>query len=262
MRQPKVVSLSRWLGYCASLLLFGSLTVGFSPNDSKETNLRVMGDAGQYADIRRGCDGSVIEKHEVPIRELSASLSHKASNSVHVGVDGSFIYSNKKEYRFDPEQNRSLGRYAPHQLTALHPYIGVEGKHIGVGAGYLWASDYLPSADRMDMDLRSSPTGFLRIGNPQSVYVDASYFHAVPLSPGYIRFGIGSNHHPRTDWWFGLGIGPYDGLGVALRTETQIRPELDLNVLVRVGSSEGLAEGVVGLGATYRLSGRRAEDDF
>lgn len=255
MKRAKTVTVGRWVGYSASLLLLGSLSVGFSPTDRKETNLRITGDAGQYADIRRGCDGSVIEKHETPIRELSASLNHKASNSLCVGADGSLIYSHKKEYRYDTEQHRSVSRYVSHEVLAIHPHIAVEGRHIGVGAGYLWASDYLPSADQTDLEVRTSPTGFLRIGDPRSVYLDASYYHAAPLSPGYIRFGIGTSRDPRTDWWFGLGLGPYDGLGILLETQTRLRPRLCLNALARVGSSEGVAEGALGLGVTYRLGG-------
>jgi hypothetical protein len=260
MRQPKAVALVRLIAYSANLLLLGSLTVGFSPNDNDETNVSVTGDVGQYADIHRGCDGSVNQKHEIPIREISASLNHKPSRSWRVGIDGSLIYSKEEQYCFDPEQYRSFSRYASRQVTAFHPYIGVDGTHIGAGVGYLWASGYLPySASGVwpgRHDFRRTPTGSLRIGNPHTLYFDVSAFHTMPLSGGYFRVGFGSNRHPRSNWWVGMSVAPYDKLGVALRTRTQLQPKLYLDALVRAGASEGMPEGVLGLGVTYRLGGR------
>ena len=51
--------------------------ISLTSNDSTETNIKITGGIGEYAEIKRGCSGNVIEKNRVPLREVGISIDHK-----------------------------------------------------------------------------------------------------------------------------------------------------------------------------------------
>jgi hypothetical protein len=213
--------------------------ISMTSKDSTETNLRITGGYGQYAEITRGCTGDVHDKDIVPIREIGISIDHKTKIPFRLGINANYLRT-KEEYTW-----QSI------DVFTVNPFLNVEFKHFALGGGYLWADREIPVIDE-----KKIWTGYLRIGNIKLNYFDASFFHTTPVFSGSIfRLGFGFNKNPELKWWFGIGAIPQDNIGFIIRANIQIQKHYFLNTLVRLGVSEGISESTVGLGLTYRLIG-------
>ena len=136
----------------------------------------------------------------------------------------------------------------------MNPYLNFEWKPIGIGGGYFWSRYRLAASDNFG-EVDSPVSVYLRFGNRRSVYVSTSFLHHVPLySGGYFQLGLGSGKNPNFDWWAGLGIaGPYDGFSLLLfKGDIRLQQHFKLNLLTRLGFSEGISENAIGVGLTYR----------
>jgi hypothetical protein len=241
-------------------LFMAALPIGFTPapDDSSETNFQLWGGAGQYALITRGCNNEILDKQEIPFSEVSAALDYKSASPVRAGVRGSYIRSKKEsEQVFSGESGNYRYRHKliSTEIFAVNPFVNLEWKNFAFGTGYLWANDHLDAGNNIDKNLFSL---YLRVGNPRTAYVDASFLHTSPLlSDGYLKMGLGSNRNPKVGWWLGLGGLPQDKAGLIARTNIRLRQHLGLGILARIGGSEGVSESAVSLGVTYQFQGKK-----
>ncbi len=242
-----------------ALLVLGALPVqiDLAPQDSAETTVQFYGGAGQYALISRGCEGQVLSKHAVPFQELSAGVEHKFASPVRLGIRSSYIFDQQEvsEGFFDPEGNyQSRTKFVPEENLTLNPYLNLETKPVGIGVGYFWARHPPTGSDNFD-DVELPWSAYLRFGNRRAGYFSMSLLHHIPLyTGGYFQLGFGSGENPNFDWWLGWGFaGPYDQPDIALfKANLHLERHFMLNLLGRVGFTEGLSESAIGIGLTYR----------
>lgn len=233
-------------GFAFLFLCLLPLEIDPTSKDSTETSVRFVWGRGQYALIRRGCEGQVLEKHEVPFSEFGASFEHKFASPVRLGIRGSYLFDKKQIWELRT-------RFVSREIVAINPFANLEWKYFALGGGYFWAKHPLPAMEQTEIE--PSVSGYLRLGNPRTFYFSSSLFHGIPLySGGYFQFGLGSRKNPNFDWWLGWGLaGPYDGGGLLLvKTNIRLQRQFYLNVLTRIGQSEGIAEGAVSLGLSYQ----------
>lgn len=240
---------ARWI----QAALLGTLPLSITPmaNDSTSTNVHLVGSLGQYADISRGCEGNVISKDSIPLRELGAAIDHRGSSSTRLGLNASYLFTEDEIDRFDPAIGYHMWELATSEVFALNPYLMLESPKVGLGGGILWSNRSLPDGDT---DKRIYPSFYLRVGKLDKIYFDLSAFHGLPLiTEGYAKIGLGSRRNPRFEWWLGTGAGPYDKLGLIGKSYVQLQPALHLNLFARLGSSEGVLESAAGVGLRYRF---------
>lgn len=235
---------------CVAWTLLGYYTVGIHPEpidttatSDSEINLRVLGGAGDYADIQRGCSGNVVRKEKVAFTEVSASVDYKRMNTP--GRFGVRVqYFRVGDSRLLVGDRTGTPGW---QGLALSPFAVFEGKYVALGAGYFHSFDPLPDSGHQ----RSLPSFYLRLG-PETFYLNVSYLHTMPLlTGGYGRIGVGSRAKPGLDWWVGAGAGPYDGMGFHANADIRVRPRLYLSAAGRFGVSENVHEAALALGFRY-----------
>ncbi len=246
-------------GFAALLLGVMSFEINLAPEDSTETSFQLFGGVGQYALVNRGCEGEVLSKRAVPFRELSAGVEHQLASPVSLGIRSSYIFDKKDvltgETYYDPARDLYFSRteFVFHEILTVNPYLNLEAKPIGIGGGYFWSRRPLTGSDNFD-DVELPFSAYLRLGNRRAVYFSASLLHHIPLyTGGYFQLGFGSGKNPNFDWWLGWGfVGPYDQGDIALfKSNIRLQRHFMLNVLGRVGFTEGISESAIGLGLTY-----------
>lgn len=240
------------------------MQITITSKDSTETNFRVTGGLGQYAHISRGCEGNVLDKEEIPFSEIGVSIDHKTKTPFRLGLNSGYIFTKKKSEMVDyyhPVHGYSQ-RWShdnpPIGIFTVNPFINAEWKYFAIGGGYFGSSRaIMDDDDGSDNDtFEHLISGYIRIGNIKSFYVDASLFHITPIFSGSCsKLGLGFRLNPNVGWWFGVGGQPYDKGGLIMKTDIRIRSHLYLDALIRLGSSEGITESAVGLGLTYKLIG-------
>ena len=231
----------------SSFLLAGIFVVGFYPGDSSKTTISFSGNLGQYAEIQRGCSGNIIKKDKIPIQEADISINRKPVPYFRLGLNGILVNSKRESYYLN-DRYETIPEFHSYSISLVHPNANLETKYFGLGIGYFWSTDYLP-----ELDWQNSLTGYLRIGNPRSAFFDISVLHTMPLSSGYFQVGFGKINDPRPNWWVGLGLTPYDALGLSIKLQTHLKDRFYLDSNTRIGVSEGIFEGTLGFGITYKI---------
>jgi hypothetical protein len=213
---------------------------------------------GQYAHISRGCEGNVLDKEEIPFKEIGVSIDHKTRSPFRLGIQSSYISTKTKSemVEYHDQYSGYYEKYSrennPIGIFTVNPFVNAEWKNIAIGVGYFGASR--PIIEETDHSNEHHLSGYLRIGNIRSVYADASFFYATPVFSGNcFKLGLGFGSTPAFGMWFGLGTGPYDRVGLLFKTNIRLQQHLYLDTLIRLGNSENLWENAVGLGLTYRL---------
>lgn len=253
--------MKRMLNRSVAVLLLSTIPFEFNstPGDSAETNIQLFGGLGQYALIHRGCEGQVLSKHAVPFKELSAGIDQKLASPVRLGIRSDYIFDKKDvltgETYYDPARNLYFSRteFVVQEILTVNPYLNLEWKPVGFGAGYFWSRYPLNGSESGD-EINSPVSAYLRLGNRRAVYFSASLLHHIPLyTGGHFQLGLGSGKNPNFDWWVGWGIaGPYDGFSLLLfKGDIRLQRHFKLNLLTRLGFSEGISENAIGMGLSY-----------
>jgi hypothetical protein len=68
---------------------------------------------------------------------------------------------------------------------------------------------------------------------------------------GYFDAGVGAHVHRNWDLYAGISTGPFDGPGLALRTEYRALPNFAISARTRLGYSGGEGQNGVALGLAY-----------
>ncbi len=227
------------------------LPVGKTTQDSSTTTMSFSAGTGQYAYVSRGCEGQVLSKKEIPFLEFNASVDHNASSHAQIGLRASYISTHRRHEGYTFYGNEII-KLSDLQILTLNPVLNINWKYFAIGGGFLWAGEDLP-----ETDTRYFPSAYLRVGNVHSFYVDASVFHKTPLiSDGYFTFGFGVSRSHKFGYWIGMGGGPYDKVGLVLKTDLGIGTNLSLNVSGRLGTSENISENAINVGISYRIPKR------
>ena len=255
------------IGHLVGLLLIVVLPMRIVPvsNDTTETSFYLSGHSGHFAHIQRGCEGNVVHKEELSLKEISGGFDRTITAPVRIGVRGSYIFTEKPSefyeygYEFEYEQQPVLTGIGEREIFAVNPFMDLEWKKFGLGGGFLFANNALPGSED-NFDRREiMPSGYVRFGSYKKLYMDAALFHSIPLvTGGYSKLGLGSKGDPNFDWWLGIGGGSmYDAAGILAKTNIKLHPTTSLDFFARLGGSEGISESAVGIGLTFRVKSNK-----
>jgi hypothetical protein len=97
------------------------------------------------------------------------------------------------------------------------------------------------------------PSFHLRAGRLDGRYLRISFMESVPLysGGGYFDIGVGSHFSRRWDLYAGLSAAPFDGPGLALRTEYRALPNLAITAKTRLGSGGGENQSGIAIGLSW-----------
>ncbi len=219
-----------------------------------ETRITLVGGAGHYAIIDRGCEGQVLRTHPARFREAGGSIEHRSSNGLTSGVR-SGVLREKRESRFVvtdysvyPYRESLAVVVSETENVYVNPFVAVEGRRLGIGAGWAWARGTLPT-----LDSKRQPSFHVRIGRLDKAYFKLGYLESVPLysGGGFADIGFGGHPHRLWDIYMGMSGGPFDGPGLSLKCDYRVRPHWAITGRARLGESGGEAQNGMGLGLTY-----------
>ncbi|HEX7076798.1 MAG TPA: hypothetical protein VF363_00060 [Candidatus Eisenbacteria bacterium] len=232
----------RWVSVL-SLAVVTPLAVDVEPNrpDSSVTSFTASLGTGAYADVTRGCQGEVLSKYQRNFGDAGFAASHRFAGPFEVGARTIVI-------RHAPEYEKNT--------WVWNPNASLEWRRFGVGLGYLPGR-----GDYEDRDFALWPvSGHIRIGPTDKLYFSIHALEDVPVASGggLVRMGFGTRVSRAMDGWVGVSTpGPYDRLGLALKSSYHLNRNLDLNVGGRLGASEKLSECAVSAGLTVRFAKQR-----
>jgi len=216
---------------------FGVMPFQISPIDSDSTlaHIKIFSGVGRFIRIPISCYGEKrIEK--IPFGEINVSYDKKFKNfPMRIGINGSIISIGEdegklKDYTFMPY---------------INPFVNFEWRYFAFGFGAGIIPNTQPGLGSL----------YLRLGNYDKLYLDASVLHTPPIiTGGCMRAGLGVRVNTLNKLWVGTGFVPYEYLGIIGQLEHRIKPDLYVNTLIFYGHNEGEIEGAISLGLTYGLN--------
>ncbi|MEN8007686.1 MAG: hypothetical protein ABFS42_11765 [Candidatus Krumholzibacteriota bacterium] len=232
--------------------------IRIDPEHPDELTVSAHGGVGQVVSVIRDCSGNPIasEKNKFVDMAGSVQVSHCSESGVifALGVRGGNLDSNARmplssyvdgaQISDSYEQSVSYSYY--------NPYAAMESKYIGIGAGYLSSEIPFTFGDSSDNLPMSS---HLRIGNYHKANFQTSLNEDLPLASGggYFKIGMGYPVGSKARLFSGLSAGFYDGLGFVQQVFLPLSNRFDLDLSVRLGSTESLFEGGFAMGLRYHL---------
>ncbi len=222
-----------------------------------ETRVSVTGSVGRYALIDRGCDGQVLRSHPHDYGEGGLEAVHTMDNGMSVGVRAG-VHREKlteRERRTDystyPYRDTVIVHESDWHNSYVNPALAYEGTSGGFGMGVIVARR--PFVTTSGSDQWILPSFHARVGRLDGRYLRAAYMESVPLysGGGYLELGLGAHVTRQWDMYAGLSGGPFDGPGLALRTEYRAFPHLAITARTRLGRSGGENQSGVALGLSY-----------
>ena len=192
-------------------------------------------------ELTRQIDSDFRFEHEY--KDYGGELDTQVSDKTHIGVRGGWI-DETAHYRGSTLDADTVSAYFGNvafdstiTTSYINPYLSMEKETIGLGFGVVFANDQL-WRDRVrsygEHDEPSVfPTGHIRVGELDKLYIKASLWEGVPIYSGGGMFDLGVGLHPGpVEVYAGLETGgPYTDSGLLLRGS------LDMGKHVTAGGS-------------------------
>ncbi|HEU4724555.1 MAG TPA: hypothetical protein VFU59_04560, partial [Candidatus Eisenbacteria bacterium] len=186
----------------------------------------------------------VINKDIRYYRDMGFAVEHKTKGPLVVGVRQAVL--------------RSMPGY-PEDAVLLNPHVALEGRVVGIGAGYITGIAEEGPGRVEDYEIWPVSAHF-RIGTLTGpIHFSIHSLEDLPLVSGgsTVRVGFGLRPGSGVNGWVGLSSGiPYDRLGLVVKTDVNLHRNLTLNLAGRLGSTEGLDENAAAAGLTVRFPHR------
>jgi hypothetical protein len=215
----------------------------FHHRDLTGSYAQIAGGAGYYAIMTRGCQGQELSHAPVHAQDLGANVEHAFRVPLRLGVRGGWLHDEIGE------------RHVVRENRYINPHVTIERHPVSLGAGWVVADrDFIMAGDSLRHQ-RITFSGHLRIGDPMTHAFSISWMENVPLysGGGYLDAGIAGHPREHVDLWVGLSAFPYDGLGVAAKTDWRFTPAASLNLRARLGHVDGQYQNGVSMGLGYRF---------
>jgi len=239
-------------------LIIMPIGVRIDPEHPNELTVSAHGGGGQVVSVIRDCDGNPLASEPSNFVDMAASVqvSHRSENGVitALGIRSGYLNSNARiPQSVFADGSRSYDSYEESvSYSYFNPYLAVESRYFGIGAGYL--SGDVPNTFGKTGDT-TPVSGHLRIGNYDKVNFQTSLNEDLPLASGggYFKMGLGYPMGSRVRMFSGLSAGFYDRPGFAQQMALSISNRFDLDLAARVGSTDGNLEGGFALGLRYHV---------
>jgi hypothetical protein len=227
---------NRLLLCCVTLVLPIAVEVPSSSPDSTLARFTAAGGTGALAMVVRDCEGNAVDEHRVHFRDGGAAMDVHGPYPLHAGVRAGVVHDG------------IIG-----DNSYVNPNLSFEWSKFGFGTGRVFSrKEFLvDGGDHADIPV----SGHLRIGNLDRRYFSMELMESVPLDSdgGYFDLGLGYRPSQRLRMWTGIGVLPYDQMGLMVRSEWRMTPHLRLNANARAGSSESIFEGGISAGVTWDM---------
>ena len=236
--------------------------------DSSRTNpllVEVAGGGGQFAIVSRGCEGQVLRVTHNQLRSGALVVEHRLPEDFVIGVRAGSVQTTLNTstevnirapgllYRDTPLAARYPNRY-------VNPYVGYEGRRVGLGVGVMMADqpfdadqslvtleDPLQVVDARNLFREKSITWHVRLGGDRR-RLTLRWMEDVPLeSEGHfsVDLGLRSSRQLETGIFVGFA-GPYDGAMFGLRGRVWLTPGAALQIKASTAGGENGEYGVYG----------------
>ncbi len=221
------------------------------PVDSRphehETRLNAGLSGGQFAIIRRGCNGEVVDVAKHRLQSGALEVEHVFPNDLVIGVRGGNVSTRAGSFTdeyFVPEP--------PHAWidnAYVNPYLGVDDRHVSFALGYLRAEHPFPRGENRPLEVPM--TGHVLWREPKA-WAGVRFMEDLPLeSKGYLTVESGRRLGEHVDATLFLGlVGPFDGALLGLEGRVWFTREAALMVRGGLG---GQGQHTIGVGLETRL---------
>jgi hypothetical protein len=221
-----------------------------------ETRLSIGGGVGYYALIERGCEGQILRHTPVNYNDLGVALEHQFNPPIVIGVRGGRL-NDRIGPPSDYSTSGTAGPYPPDYIrntSYWNPYASLEWRKFGIGGGYMDADKPFVTSGG---EFHNTFTAHVRIGIVSQKYLLINWMEGVPLygDGGYFGLGMGFRPHQNAQGFMGLNVGPFDGMGVSLKTDIWLSPSTALNLSGRLGGGGGQIQTGISAGITVRRAG-------
>ena len=218
------------------------LAVDIEPaqRDSSVTSISIGAGTASYALVTRGCDNSVISKDKRFFKDMGASVEHKFSSPVRLGVRAVALDDLHPDAQ--PLERRVL----------WNPHVSLDWKEFSIGGGYVFRPDVFGEVTE-DFNVPSF-SAHIRFGDPDKTAFAVRVFEDVPAFSGSGVGTIGVELRPARSWELMVGAGtpdPYDHFGFVTKSRIGITRSLRLDLGGRLGGSQGIAEMGLNAGLTF-----------
>jgi len=242
---------------CFCLCLIAIVPFSYYTNDNDSSHVRIDGGVGtgQYMAIMRSCN-DIRGKRLDHLKDVGADVSYRPEIKLPfvLGIRAGHLSSTSERVIYSYYSNTGAGSL---ENGYINPYLSIEFKYFGIGAG--WGRNLGPEIPHevidLDFDFRQEKdygSGHIRVGSYSTVYAILSFFEGTPIASdyGYVLLGGGVGLRK---WHLAAGFsgGPYDNggayFGISRDIERCGRPSLSF----RAGSAEGEFEGAINLGWSW-----------
>jgi hypothetical protein len=219
-----------------------------------ETRITLIGGAGRYAIIDRGCDDQVLARHPARFRETGAAIEHRFANDLTLGVRGGTI-EDRKTFRYSTwdyatDSHRDTVIVAELERSYVNPFVAIETPGTGMGAGWMVGNRKFAPHGGLGDDV----SFHLRIGPEDRLHFRLSHMEGLPYWTGgeLLEMGFGGRPRPRCDLFVGLSGGePFDGAGLGIKADIRVAPHWLLVTRARLAQSGGAGQNAIAVGITY-----------
>lgn len=182
--------------------------------------------------------------------DIGGELATQVNDRLHVGVRGGWVEETATYLgsTIDPVVIDSLFRSTDVTKTESYiyvsPFFSVEDRTLGWGVGFiasdgrLWTGKTREYGEHNDPTIY--PTGHLRLGRLDRIYLNAAYFESVPVysGGGVFTVGFGGRPAPPLDLWLGMTTGgPYAEEGLLMRASVDLGRNVTLGANYRVSTT-------------------------
>ena len=223
--------------------------------DSSQFEIGFGGGFGQAASIMRDCSGGVVSKHSVSFKDVggNASVRFRLKGDTYnvLTMRSGYLWSElgSSEYAWQESNARP-------DLSYFGATIGVEGKNVGFGIGFIRGRIPTKFDDEAQWDsVGTVPSFHLRLGNARKVHFIGSWAENLPLvsGGGYLNLGVGYPVAGTMRMFTGTSFLPYDGFGFVQQAQIRLNRQWALDINGRFGDSEGIFEGAISTALVFRF---------
>ncbi|MBI2430205.1 MAG: hypothetical protein HYV29_15665 [Ignavibacteriales bacterium] len=200
------MKISKYIHALIVVLLYPYI-VSFRPDgaDTSWTEVRIALGNGSFTEFTRDCNGNIVGATKIPVTDFSAGVRHEEEH-YRYGVHAGYLsLGSATEKRFDRYGGYSEGRtISSEKGWYLTPTAGVHWKYFGLDVGGCMTNWNSNSAMVI-------PSGTLRIGNREGLFLSTSLLNNMPLATGGGFFDVGLGYNSRrtgSGFWMGMCMGP------------------------------------------------------
>ena len=207
-------------------------TTHWPSTDHPGVRVRVAGGEGAYDILEEtggGCGGPVITyRSHVDHTDVGAQAEHESRSGGYVlGMRGGSLDQHLGTVYQDGVPQSGTAR--DQRLNYWNPYVAMEKRLVGLGAGPLFSTEKFQGPGLQAKDIPWS--GHFRLGWRDHVYLAVQYMEALPLEAGgaYTELGLGAGIPKFGEAWLGIGAqGPADLNTTELRGTVRLNPSFAL----------------------------------